>query len=229
MWNRVADNDSKRHHATKGKHPLRNADGNESRPPKAVLHRALKAAGAAQLAVDDDEADGPVHHNRQSNEEQRARQQARLPHCIWLADDAGADDGIGHVHKGRLEPRLGPPQLGLGRVLLVALASIIPLSGHGYTRRLEVRQQRHAVRVVAGAGVVEVESIGRRKGRRCRGPAVGGVAEVEDARRQVELDSAGGPRRLDFGFEIGARRLEDAGDDAEVAAIAIALYLWLLR
>lgn len=221
MRDRVAHNDAKGHHAAKGKHPLCNADGNQPRPPKAMLYRALEAARPAQLAVDDDQTDGPVHHDGQRHEEKRARQQARLPHCIRLPDDAGTDDGVCHVHKGRLEPGLGAPQLGLGGILLVVIAGI-PLSGHRYARRLEIRQQRHAVRVEDGAGaVVKVESIvGRQRGRR-REAAIGPVVDVEDVRRQIELHPAWRPRCLYFGLEIGSRCLQDARDDAEVVALRL--------
>ena len=223
MGDRVADDDAKGHHAAKGKHPLGDADGNEARAAEAVLDGALEAAGAAQLAVDDDEADGPVDDDGQGQQQQGARQQAGLAHGVGLADDAGADDGVGHVHERRLQAGLGPPQLGLGGVCVLLVAvGIVPLAGDGDAGGLEVRQQRHAVRVVAGGGggVVEVEAVvGRqRRRRRRRQAAERRVAEVEDARRQVELHPAGGARRLDLVVELGARRLEGAGDDAEVGA-----------
>lgn len=225
MRNRIAHNHAKRHHAAKGKHPLRNADGNQAGPAEAVLDRALEAARAAQLAVDDNQADGPVHDGRQRNEQHRARQQARLPHCIWLADDAGADDGIGHVHKGGLEPGLGAPQLCRRGALLVAVfARVVPFSSDCDAGRLDFGEQRHAVGVVDGGGaIVKVESVVGRQRRR-RGPAVeGSVAEVEDARRQIKLHPAGRPRRLGFDLKVGPRRLEHARDDGEVASLCLAV------
>lgn len=223
MRNRIAHNDSKRHHAAKGKQPLRNAYRNQSGAPKAMLDRALEAARPAELAVDDNQTDGPIHHRGQRNEQHRARQQARLPHCIWLADDAGADDGIGHVHKGGFEPGLGPPQLCRRGALFIVFARVIPFSSDRDAGRLDFGEQRYAVRVVYGSGaVVKVEPIVRRERRR-RGPSVeGSVAEVEDARRQVELHAAGRSRRLGFDLKVGSWCLEHARDDGEVASLWLA-------
>lgn len=149
----VAHDDAKGHHAAKGKGPLGDGDGNEARAAKAVLDGALEAVGAAQLAVDDNEADGPVDDDGQADEEDNAREQAGVAEGVGLADDARANDAVGHVHKGRAHARLGARLLGrVPRVHVVVVAA--PAVGHRDRGRLNIRQQGQPGRV---APVVRAE------------------------------------------------------------------------
>lgn len=70
--------------------PLRQRDGHQARLAKAVLHRGLEGVGAAELRVDDDQADGPVDDDGEADEQERARDEAGVAEGVGLANDAGA-------------------------------------------------------------------------------------------------------------------------------------------
>ncbi|KAI6773397.1 hypothetical protein HG531_000246 [Fusarium graminearum] len=100
MRNRIANDNAIRDHPAERKHPLRNANGDQPGLSEAVLNGSLEVTRPAELAVDDNQADGPVHHHRQTYQQQDAADKAGLAHSVGLADDTRANDGIGHVHKG---------------------------------------------------------------------------------------------------------------------------------
>lgn len=101
-------NDTKCHHTAKRKSPLGHADGDEAGLAEAALHRSLEAVCSGELAVDDDEADGPVDDDCQRDEQEDAGQQARVLESVRLANDPRAYDAVGHVHEGGAQAALGP-------------------------------------------------------------------------------------------------------------------------
>lgn len=111
MWYRVPNYDSKRHHPTKCKSPLSNGNSNQARLSKTMLYRALKTVTPAQLTVDNNKADGPVHSDREDNEQNDARDETSLAECVRLPNYTGPNDRIGHIHEGRPQP--GPWALAL--------------------------------------------------------------------------------------------------------------------
>jgi hypothetical protein len=70
--------------------PLRQRNGNQSRPAKAVLHGSLKGVGPTELRVYDYQADGPVYDDCEANEEESASDEACVADGVGLADDASA-------------------------------------------------------------------------------------------------------------------------------------------
>ncbi|KAI6777076.1 hypothetical protein HG530_001021 [Fusarium avenaceum] len=100
MRNRIANDNTICDHSAKRKHPLRNADGDQPRLPKAVLDCPLEVARPTELAVDDNKTDRPVDYNCKTDQQQDAADETSLAHGVWLADDTRADDRVGHVHEG---------------------------------------------------------------------------------------------------------------------------------
>lgn len=121
--NAISNNDPKRYHAPKRKRPLRNRDGNQARPPKTMLHRALEAIAPAHLAIYHDQPDRPVHRDRQDHQEDDAGEQSRLAQRVRLPDDARADDRVRHVHERGAQTGLGPLPLLLGPVVHAVLVA----------------------------------------------------------------------------------------------------------
>lgn len=96
--------------------PLGDGDGDESRLAEATLDRRLEGIGAAQLGINHNEADRPVHGNGQRHKQDDAREEAGLAKGVGLANDTGAaeihrqcccrpaasgflHDAVGHIHK----------------------------------------------------------------------------------------------------------------------------------
>lgn len=154
----VADDDAERDHAAEREGPLGDADGDEPRLAEAVLDRALEAAGAAELAVDDDEPDRPVDDHRQPHEQRHARHEPRVLERVRLPDDARADDAVRHVHERRLQPRLGPRALALRPAVHVVVREPV---GDRHRRRLDVGQERPPRRAVWSLGALGVEKVER--------------------------------------------------------------------
>jgi len=55
-----------------------------------MLHGSLKGVCTAELGVDHDEPDGPVHSDGQENQKEYSSEEACLTKCIRLAYDARA-------------------------------------------------------------------------------------------------------------------------------------------
>ena len=181
MGNGVSDNDPKRHHAAERKRPLGNGNRNQASPPETVLHCSLEAVTPAQLAIDDDQADRPIHRDCQADQQHHAREQARLAQGVRLPDDAGADDRVGHVHERRPQPGLGPLHLLLGPLVHIVL--VAPgARGHGDRGRFDVREQRHDV------PRARVAAPGKRR-RRVRGRLLAMIAGVSVAVHACEVES----------------------------------------
>lgn len=101
----ITNNDAKSNHPPKRKGPLSHTDSDQARFPKAVLHRSLEAIPATELAIYDDEANCPIDRDGQDHQQDDAGQQPRLLERVWLADDARADDRVGHVGHGAAQRR----------------------------------------------------------------------------------------------------------------------------
>lgn len=87
MRDSISDNNTKGNHATESECPLGNRNGDETAFAETVLHCALERVSTRELAVDDDEANSPVHRNSEADEQQYAHGQASLSKCIRLAND----------------------------------------------------------------------------------------------------------------------------------------------
>jgi hypothetical protein len=57
-----------------------------------MLHGRLERVCAAQLGVDDNEADGPVDHDGKANQECGACDEAGVANGVWLANDASTSE-----------------------------------------------------------------------------------------------------------------------------------------
>jgi hypothetical protein len=104
VWNGVANNDTERNHATERECPLCDRDSDQTGLAKAVLHGALERVRARQLAVDDNESDGPVDGDGQTNQEYDTHGQACLTERIRLTDDACYVLQSAASHAGVLSP-----------------------------------------------------------------------------------------------------------------------------
>jgi hypothetical protein len=87
MWNRVTHDDAESDHATICESPLSDRDGDETTPAEAVLHSALEGVGARELAVDDDQPDGPIDGYGEADQKKDTHGQACLFEGVWLTDD----------------------------------------------------------------------------------------------------------------------------------------------
>ncbi|KAJ2978435.1 hypothetical protein NUW58_g7499 [Xylaria curta] len=180
---RVADDNSKSHHAAERESPLGDADGDQSGFPEAVLDGALEAAGAAELAVDDDEADRPVDDDRQADEQHDARDEAGVLEGVRLSDDPRADDAVRHVHERRPQARLGPRALAFGPRVDVVRPPHRPIRPPGSSASRNSNESRDdaaspesRVAFAVGAGVLTTcNYVARKFG--CRSGMAGFVAK----------------------------------------------------
>lgn len=106
-WNRVSNDDAESHHASKGKGPLRNRYGNETRFAEAMLHGLLEGVCSTHLGVLDNQSNRPVHRECQADQKCNAGDQASLLEGVRLSYDPSSYDTVGHVHEGALEPAFG--------------------------------------------------------------------------------------------------------------------------
>jgi hypothetical protein len=79
---------------TDSQHPLRQRNGDQARLAKTVFYRRLEGIGAAELGVDDNEPDGPVHRYSQTDKEHRACDKTCVAEGIRLADNACASAAV---------------------------------------------------------------------------------------------------------------------------------------
>jgi hypothetical protein len=107
-----------------------------------MLHGLLEGIRPAQLRVGDNKPDRPVYRDSQSDKKKDAGKQTRLFESIWLSDDAGTDDTVGHVHERALHATLWAR--GLEEIVRVEV-----FSRKSHTGRLNIRQKWNSVPCVA--------------------------------------------------------------------------------
>jgi hypothetical protein len=103
-----------------------------------VLYCGLEGVGAAELRIDDNQADGPVDDDREAYEKDCSGDKTGITNSVGLANDASAYDAVRHVHESA--PHAAPWPCALQVVLRVKR-----LLCHGDARRLNAREQRESL------------------------------------------------------------------------------------
>lgn len=107
MRNGISHNDTKRHHASERKRPLRETNRNKPGAAETMCNGGLKGVRATHLGVEDNEADGPVDSQGEEAEEEDTGDKTGLREGVGLADDSRANDAVGHVAEGAEERAAG--------------------------------------------------------------------------------------------------------------------------
>lgn len=109
--------------------PLRERYGHEPGFAKAVLHRCLERICPAELRVDDNEANRPVHHDGKADEQGGPCNEAGIPNGVRLAYDARPAT--------LRQPLFVCMPFGVPHMMLLAMfikALRIPLRGRAFSR-----------------------------------------------------------------------------------------------